>query len=49
MDDAITIEVGSKIKDSGQITDIRDAWLALDTIETGYGRWIPLWLFGFIY
>lgn len=49
VDDSIVFEVGGKNKDAGQIKDVENAWLALDSIETGYGRRIPLWLFGFIY
>jgi predicted AAA+ superfamily ATPase len=49
VDDAITFEVGGKNKDAGQIKGIDNAWLALDGIETGHGRRIPLWLFGFVY
>lgn len=49
VDDAITFEVGGKSKDAGQIKDIANAWLALDGIEIGHGKRIPLWLFGFLY
>ncbi len=49
VDDTITFEIGGKNKDGGQITGVNNAWLALDNIETGHGRRIPLWLFGFIY
>jgi predicted AAA+ superfamily ATPase len=49
VDDSVTFEVGGKNKDVGQIKEIENSWLALDNIETGYGRRIPLWLFGFVY
>lgn len=49
VDDRITIEVGGKNKDGAQIKNIQDAWLVLDSIETGHGNRIPLWLFGFVY
>lgn len=49
VDDSIPFEVGCKNKDAGQIKDKENAWLALDNIEIGHGRRIPLWLFGFIY
>jgi hypothetical protein len=49
VDDSGIFEVGGKNKDAGQIKGLEDAWLALDNIETGNGRRIPLWLFGFIY
>jgi predicted AAA+ superfamily ATPase len=49
VDNAITFEVGGKNKDARQIKGIDKAWLALDGIETGFAKRIPLWLFGFIY
>jgi len=49
VDDSNVFEVGGKNKDAGQIKEAENAWLALDNIETGHGRRIPLWLFGFIY
>ena len=49
IDDSATFEVGGKNKDTSQIKGIENAWLALDNIETGHGKRIPLWLFGFIY
>jgi len=45
----MTFEVGGKNKDTGQISGIEQAWLALDSIEIGSGNRIPLWLFGFLY
>lgn len=49
INDDIVIEVGGKNKDSGQLKDIPNSWLALDDIEIGFGKKIPLWLFGFLY
>ena len=49
MNDEITFEVGGKNKDSSQIKNIENAWLALDNIEIGQGNRIPLWLFGYLY
>ena len=49
VDESITFEVGGKSKDSGQIQNIANAWLALDNIEIGLGNRIPLWLFGYLY
>ena len=43
------MEVGGPNKDTGQIEGLDNAFLALDGIETGFGRRIPLWLFGFLY
>lgn len=42
-------EVGGKNKGSGQIKGLRNAYLALDGIATGFRNEIPLWLFGFLY
>lgn len=42
-------EIGGKGKNSGQIQDIKNAYLALDKIEIGAGNKIPLYLFGFLY
>ncbi|MEM9719611.1 MAG: AAA family ATPase [Bacteroidota bacterium] len=42
-------EIGGRGKDSSQIKDISQAFLALDGLEIGNGNRIPLWLFGFLY
>lgn len=42
-------EVGGKNKGFKQIKDIPNSFLALDNIDLGYGKSIPLWLFGFLY
>jgi predicted AAA+ superfamily ATPase len=44
-----TFEVGGKGKTSQQIQGEKDAYLAVDSIEIGTGKKIPLWLFGFLY
>jgi hypothetical protein len=49
VNDEITFEVGGKNKDSSQIKNTENAWLALDNIEIGQGIQIPLWLFGYLY
>ncbi len=49
VNDEITFEVGGKNKDSSQIKNTENAWLALDNIEIGQGIRIPLWLFGYLY
>ncbi len=43
-----TVEVGGPRKDSQQIKNLEDAYLAIDDIEHGSARRIPLWLFGFL-
>lgn len=49
IDTKYTIEVGGRNKDSSQINNIENAYLAIDDIENGYGKRIPLWLFGMMY
>jgi len=44
-----TFEVGGKNKDTDQVRHIHNAYLAIDDIEVGIGKKIPLWLFGFLY
>ena len=48
-DGKYTIEVGGKNKDFKQIKSITESYLALDNIEIGIGRKIPLYLFGLLY
>ena len=49
VDRKFTFEVGGKNKTQAQIKGIKNAFLALDGIESGYKNEIPLWLFGFLY
>lgn len=49
IDDRYTFEVGGANKTKEQIQGIPDSFLALDNIEQGFGKEIPLWLFGFLY
>jgi len=49
VDRKYTLEVGGKNKDAKQIQGIEHAYLAKDGLEAGFGREIPLWLFGFLY
>jgi predicted AAA+ superfamily ATPase len=44
-----TVEVGGKGKSFDQVKDVKDAYIAADDIEVGFGNKIPLWLFGFMY
>jgi predicted AAA+ superfamily ATPase len=44
-----TVEVGGPDKGFAQLEDRSNAYVAADGIETGFGRKIPLWLFGFLY
>ncbi len=49
VDDRYTFEIGGPNKDSNQIRNLPNAWIAVDDIEVGVGKRIPLWLFGFLY
>jgi uncharacterized protein len=49
VDSLYTIEVGGKNKTRKQLQGLEDAFIASDDIEYGYGKKIPLWLFGFLY
>jgi predicted AAA+ superfamily ATPase len=42
-------EVGGKNKNHKQIANLKNAFIAKDDIEIGFGNVIPLWLFGFLY
>ncbi|NPA58702.1 MAG: ATP-binding protein [Aquificae bacterium] len=49
VDERYIFEVGGKGKSFSQIKDRENSFLAVDGIEIGLGRKIPLWLFGFLY
>jgi predicted AAA+ superfamily ATPase len=49
VDGMYTIEVGGKNKTCRQLQGLSDAFVVSDGIEQGFGRKIPLWLFGFLY
>lgn len=49
VNEKMLFEVGGKNKGDSQITNVQNGYLALDDIEYGTGRTIPLWLFGFMY
>lgn len=44
-----TFEIGGKNKNRGQISGIKNAFVAADNIEFAEQNKIPLWLFGFLY
>lgn len=48
-DDKYIFEIGGKNKGHEQITGLKNAYLALDNLEYGFGNKIPLWLFGMLY
>ena len=45
----LVFEVGGKNKTTRQIAGMENAYIAADDIENGFGKKIPLWLFGFLY
>ena len=49
IDDKWLMEVGGKNKNDYQIRGETDAYLILDNMKIGFGRKIPLYLFGFLY
>lgn len=49
IDNKYTFEIGGKTKTTKQILDLENAFIAADNINVGYGKRIPLWLFGFLY
>jgi predicted AAA+ superfamily ATPase len=49
IDNKYIFEIGGKNKDTSQIINTPNAYLALDEIELGGKNKIPLWLFGFLY
>lgn len=49
IDGRYTFEVGGERKGNHQIENLRDAYIAADNLEYGFGNKIPLWLFGFLY
>ena len=42
-------EIGGKNKSFKQIKDVSNSFVVADDIEVGFGKKIPLWLFGFLY
>lgn len=49
VDDRYLFEVGGRNKDFSQINNIENSFLALDDMEKGFGKKIPLWVFGLLY
>ena len=49
VDNNYIFEVGGKNKGHEQIIGQKNAYLALDNLEYGFGNKIPLWLFGMLY
>ncbi len=49
VDEKWSFEIGGRAKSKAQIKELENAYIAADDIEIGYGKTIPLWLFGFLY
>lgn len=49
IDKTYTFEIGGKNKTKKQIATLDKAYVAKDNIEIGFGKIIPVWLFGFMY
>ena len=49
VDGKILFEVGGKGKSFDQVKSEKNAFIASDDIEQGFGNRVPLWLFGFLY
>ena len=49
VDGKYLFEVGGKNKGFSQIKGITDSYVVSDNIDIGYGKKIPLWLFGLLY
>ena len=49
VDGKYVFEIGGKSKTPKQIKDLINAYIAMDDIEIGAFRQIPLWIFGFLY
>lgn len=49
VDDKYIVEVGGKGKNNYQISEKKEAYLAIDDISVGFGNKIPLYLFGMLY
>ncbi|OOG78251.1 ATP-binding protein [Algoriphagus sp. A40] len=47
--DDLVIEVGGKNKDSSQVKHLENYLIAADEIEHGFGKKVPLWVFGMMY
>lgn len=45
----LIIEVGGESKTAKQVYEYDNYLIAVDDIETGRGKKVPLWVFGFLY
>ncbi len=49
IDKTYMFEIGGKNKQKKQVANLENAYVAKDGIEIGFGTFIPVWLFGFMY
>lgn len=49
IDGTTVFEIGGKNKNTKQIKNLANAFVAADNLEFGFNNTIPLWLFGFLY
>ena len=49
VDHQFIFEIGGKSKNTNQIKNLENAFIAADDIEYGFQNKIPLWMFGFLY
>jgi len=49
IDSTYSFEVGGRNKGFKQIESLKDSFVAVDGVESGFGNKIPLWLFGMLY
>jgi hypothetical protein len=49
IDEKWIFEIGGLSKDGSQLKSLANGFLALDEMEIGFAKKIPLWLFGFLY
>lgn len=49
VDGIFIFEIGGKNKNTKQLKNLDDAFVAADNLEFGFNNTIPLWLFGFLY
>jgi uncharacterized protein len=47
--DRYTVEVGGRNKSAAQVAGVDNSYVARDGMEVGFGKTIPLWLFGLLY
>lgn len=49
VDEKYVLEIGGRTKTFKQIADVTDSFAVVDDTETGIGRKLPMWVFGFLY